>query len=98
MRQLLTGIEKIIRGLRTLNRAFLSGTNPSSVTQVVLEMQAKQVEFQAYIMEKMTILLQTTAYNMAIIGWKWKNYNRSENGKQIAFIQDQSQLCTSIRS
>ena len=45
MRQLLTGIEKIIRGLRTLNKAFLSGTNPSSVTQVVLEMQAKQVEF-----------------------------------------------------
>ena len=49
-------------------------------------------------MVKITILTQKTASNMAIIGWKWKNYNRSENGKQIAFIQDQSQPCTSIHS
>ena len=37
MRQLLTGIEKIIRGLKTLNKEVSFATNPSSVAQFVLE-------------------------------------------------------------
>ena len=49
-------------------------------------------------MAKMTILSHKTAYNMTIIDWSWKDYKRSENLKQGAFIWDQSQLCSSIRS
>ena len=30
--------------------------------------------------------MQKTAYNMTIIDWNWKDYKRSENLKQRAFI------------
>ena len=46
----------------------------------------------------MTILSQKNAYNVIITNWKWKNYERLENIKERAFIWDQSQLCSSIRS
>ena len=49
-------------------------------------------------MAKKTTLSQKTVYNVTIIEWNWKNYKRSENLKQRAFIWDQSQLCSSIRS
>ena len=38
-------LEKIIGGLKTLNKELSFGTNPSSVAQFVLEIQAKQAEF-----------------------------------------------------
>ena len=43
--QLMIGIGKIIRGLKSLDKEVSFGTNPSSVAQFVHEIQAKQGEF-----------------------------------------------------
>ena len=49
-------------------------------------------------MAKKTILSQKSAYNVRNNDWNWKNYKRSENLKQWAFIWDQSQLWSSFQA
>ena len=49
-------------------------------------------------MVKMIILSKKTAYNVTINNWNWKDYKRSKNLKQRAFIWGRSQLCSSINS
>ena len=47
---------------------------------------------------KMTILSQNTAYKVTINDQNWKNYKSSKNLRQRAFIWDQSQFFSSIRT